>query len=110
MSSPSIFQDRDRLGVGGAAVDVRSDASDTADAKAAQRSFTGDKLDWMTALSADPFMDARAFEVGFCIAQHVNAKNGIAILSDDTISDKTGIPKRWVLRVRLRIHISEQFV
>jgi len=65
-----------------------------------RRTFTGDKLDWMTALSADPRLDARAFEVGFCIAQHVNSKSGRAIVSDDTISDKTGIPKRWVLRAR----------
>ncbi|WP_027514631.1 hypothetical protein [Bradyrhizobium sp. WSM1417] len=64
------------------------------------RSFTGDKLDWLSALSADPRLDARAFEVGFQIAQHLNAQNGVAILSDDTISDKTGIPKRWVLRAR----------
>jgi hypothetical protein len=65
-----------------------------------RRRFTGDKLDWMTALSADPRLDARAFEVGFCIAQHVNSKSGRAIVSDETISDKTGIPKRWVLRAR----------
>ncbi len=68
--------------------------------KASQRSFTGDKLDWMTAVSADPRLDARAFEVAFCIAQHVNRKTGAAILSDDTIGDKTGIPRRWVLRAR----------
>ena len=72
-------------------------------ADADQRMFTGSKLDWMTALSADPFMDARAFEVGFCIAQHVNAQSGLAILSDNTIGDKTGIPKRWVLRARLTL-------
>lgn len=65
-----------------------------------QRSFTGDKLDWMVSLSADPRLDARAFEVGFQIAQHVNKTSGIAILSDDTISDKTNIPKRWVARAR----------
>ena len=65
-----------------------------------RRTFTGDKLDWMTALSGDPRLDARAFEVGFCIAQHVNAQSGLAIVSDDTIGDKTGIPKRWVLRAR----------
>jgi hypothetical protein len=76
---------------------VRRDRTAEADQR---RSFTGDKLDWMTALSADPRLDARAFEVGFCIAQHVNAQSGRAILSDDTISDKTGIPKRWVLRAR----------
>jgi hypothetical protein len=58
------------------------------------------KFDLFTGMSADPRLDARAFEVGFCIVQHVNARRGTAILSDDTISDKTGIPKRWVLRAR----------
>jgi hypothetical protein len=72
-------------------------------AEADQRTFTSAKLDWMTALSADPRLDARAFEVGFCIAQHVNAESGRAIVSDDTISDKTGIPKRWVLRARVSL-------
>jgi hypothetical protein len=67
------------------------------------RSFTGDKLDWMSGLSGDPRLDSRAFEVGFCIAQHVNRKTGVAILSDDTISDRTGIPRRWVLRARSRL-------
>ncbi|MGY4237306.1 hypothetical protein ACVIIW_006253 [Bradyrhizobium sp. USDA 4449] len=74
--------------------------SKTESERAQLRSFTGDKLDWLSALSGDPRLDARAFEVGFQIAQHVNAQTGVAILSDDTISDKTGIPKRWVLRVR----------
>jgi hypothetical protein len=65
-----------------------------------QRSFTSAKLDWLTALSADPRLDARAFEVGFCIVQHMNANSERSIVSDDAISDKTGIPKRWVLRAR----------
>lgn len=65
-----------------------------------QRSFTGDKLDWMTALSADPRLNARAFEIGFQIAQHVNKATGLAILSDDTLADKSSIPKRWVARAR----------
>lgn len=74
--------------------------------KAQQKSFTGDKLDWMTALSADPRLDSRAFEVGFCIAQHVNQRTGLAILSDETIADKTGIPKRWVARARASLKAS----
>jgi hypothetical protein len=65
-----------------------------------RQSFTGSKLDWMNAVSADPKLDARAFEVAFCIAQHVNQDTGQAFLSDHTICDKTGIPKRWVLRAR----------
>jgi hypothetical protein len=71
-------------------------------AKAAEdrRSFTSAKLDWLTALSADPRLDARAFQVGFCIVQHMNAQTWRAILSDDVITDKTGIPTRWVSRAR----------
>lgn len=68
--------------------------------KEQQRSFTGDKLDWMTGLSADPRLDSRAFEVGFCIAQCINQHSGLAILSDETIADKTSIPKRWIQRAR----------
>jgi hypothetical protein len=63
-------------------------------------SWASHKFDLLTGLSADPRLDARAFEVGFCIVQHVNAKRGTAMVSDDTIADKTGIPKRWVLRAR----------
>jgi hypothetical protein len=66
-----------------------------------QRSFTGDKLDWMTALMADTSIASDAKVVGFCIAQHINAETGLAILSDDTIADKTGISKREVLRARM---------
>jgi hypothetical protein len=80
-----------------------TDKKPTAEDVEQRRSFTGEKLDWMTSLSPDPRLDARAFEVGFCIAQHVNAQSGRAIVSDDTISDKTGIPKRWVLRARISL-------
>ena len=62
--------------------------------------FTGDKLDWLTALSADPRIDARAFEVGFCIMQHVNKRTRTAFVSTETISEKTGIPVRYVERAR----------
>jgi len=60
--------------------------------------FTGDKLDWLTALSADPRIDARAFEVGFCIMQHVNKRTRTAFVSTETIGEKTNIPKRWIAR------------
>jgi hypothetical protein len=73
---------------------------DIKQAKADQQTWASYKFDVLTGMSADPRLDARAFEVGFCILQHVNAKTGKAMLSDDTIADKTGIPKRWVLRAR----------
>lgn len=65
-----------------------------------KRSFTGNKLDWMGAVMSDPRLDARAFEIAFCIAQHVNQQTGIAFLSDEVIADKTGIPGRWISRAR----------
>lgn len=65
-----------------------------------QRSFTSEKLNWMAGLAADPRIDSRAFEVGFCIAQHVNKERRTAILSDETIRDATNIPTRWVRRAR----------
>jgi hypothetical protein len=70
---------------------------------AQQRSFTGDKLDWMTALCADSRLGLPDFKVGFCIAQHVNVTTGCAILSDDTISDKTNINRRSVVRSRANL-------
>lgn len=69
--------------------------------KAKQRSFTGNKLDWLTAVMGDARLhDARAFKVAFCIAQHVNQETGTAILSDETIGHKTCIPRTWILRAR----------
>lgn len=68
-----------------------------------QRSFTADKLEWMRALCADPRIDARAFQIGFCIAQHVNRESRTAILSDETIRDLTNMPTRWVRRARNRL-------
>ncbi|PYF03836.1 hypothetical protein BJ122_10593 [Rhodopseudomonas faecalis] len=64
------------------------------------KAFTGQKLDWMSALCADPRIGPRAFQVGFCIAQHINRETGLAILCDDTIRDKTGIANRWIARAR----------
>jgi hypothetical protein len=64
------------------------------------RTFTGQKLDWLTVVSADRTLKPAAFEVAFCIVQHVNAKTLIAILSDDVIIEKTGISRAEVERHR----------
>jgi hypothetical protein len=69
-------------------------------AAADKQSFTSLKLDWMTALMAYPRLDARAKVVCFCIAQHTNEGTGKWPLSDEQISEETGIPKRWVQRAR----------
>lgn len=65
-----------------------------------QRSFTSQKLDWMTGLSGDKRVNATAFEIGFTIAQCVNQTTGKAILSDQGIADRTGIHGRRVRQER----------
>jgi len=74
-------------------------SADNADA-AEVRSFTSQKLDWITAMIADHRLDARAKIVGVCIAQHINQHTRTWILSDEVIADKTGIPKRGIQRAR----------
>ena len=65
-----------------------------------RRLSTSEKFDWLDAVVADHGIDARAKVVAYCIVQHINWKTGIAFVSDRTITDKTGIPKRWVQRAR----------
>jgi hypothetical protein len=61
---------------------------------------TSEKFDWLDAVMADHRIDARAKVVAYCIMQHLNRGTGFAFVSDPTITDKTGIPKRWVQRAR----------
>ncbi|MBR0801729.1 hypothetical protein JQ615_41030 [Bradyrhizobium jicamae] len=68
--------------------------------EARQKSWTSQKLEWLNRVSVDPRVKPGTFEVGFCIIQHANAGTGIAILSDRTISDKTGISSAEVYRHR----------
>ncbi|HWX89269.1 MAG TPA: hypothetical protein VNY75_03115, partial [Rhizomicrobium sp.] len=70
------------------------------DCASPRKNSTSEKLDWLTAMVADRRLDARAKVVAFCIRQHHNQETGTAYVSDQTISDKTGIPKRWVQRAR----------
>ncbi len=65
-----------------------------------RRSFTSEKLDWISALGGDPRINPRAFKIGVFIAQHVSMKTGVAILSDEVLTDKTNIPRSWVIRAR----------
>jgi hypothetical protein len=66
----------------------------------ADKSWTSRKLDWMDAVAADPRVPALAFEVGFIIAQAINARTEIAFVSDDTIADRTGCKRRAVHSAR----------
>jgi hypothetical protein len=65
-----------------------------------QKIATSEKLDWLDAVIADHRLDARAKVIAYCIRQHVNRDTGIAFVSDATITDKTGVPNRWVRRAR----------
>jgi hypothetical protein len=64
------------------------------------KSFTSLKLDWINALMSDGEVSSTAFRIGFCIIQHVNERTGVAFVSDETISDKTGIRNRQVREAR----------
>jgi hypothetical protein len=71
-----------------------------------KRSFTGDKLDWMTALMADDRLDPGAKVIGFCIAQAVNQESGCAFIGETTLSHKTGMSRSEISRGKrdLRAH------
>ena len=60
------------------------------------KTATSRKLDWLNALLVDPFLKSYAFKVGFCIMQHVNAQTWKAMVSDETIADKTSLSRRHV--------------
>lgn len=68
--------------------------------QARQRSWTSQKLEWLDCVSVDSRIKPGTFEVAYCIIQHANAVTGAAILSDRTISDKTGISSAEVYRHR----------
>jgi len=53
-------------------------------------SFTGAKLDWMTAAAYDRRLKPSDFRIAFTIAQHANEKTGKAFPSQETIADLTG--------------------
>jgi hypothetical protein len=83
--------------------DQQSRASGKDQDQEKQRSFTSDKLEWMSCLSLDPRISPHAFEVGFQIAQHVSASSGVAVIADDTLSEYTATSRQHVLRSRKRL-------
>jgi hypothetical protein len=56
----------------------------------ANLSFTGAKMDWMTAAAYDRRLKPSDFRVAFVIAQHINEKTGKAYPSRETIADRAG--------------------
>jgi hypothetical protein len=77
-----------------------SNGAAPADAERQQNITTSEKFDWLDAVMADHRIDTRAKVVAFCLMQHLNRETGIAFVSDATITDKTGMPNRWVRRAR----------
>jgi hypothetical protein len=68
-----------------------------------QASFTSRKLDYCKACNFDPRVEPYDFKVVYLIAQHINEKTGMALLSDETIADETGGSPRSVRRSRNRL-------
>lgn len=67
------------------------------------KTFTSRKLDWLDCLAHDPLVAPWAFEIGHCIMSHLNAKNGRAWVSDETLADKSGSSERTVRRARSQL-------
>jgi hypothetical protein len=65
-------------------------AQDSPDSKKQNLSFTGAKLDWMTAAAYDRRLKPIDFRIPFTIAQHINEKTGKGFPSRAEIADRTG--------------------
>ena len=61
-------------------------------------SFTGAKLDWMTAAAYDRRLPPSYFEVAFVIAQHINEKTGKGFPSEAWIAEFVGTSVSTVKR------------
>jgi hypothetical protein len=68
-----------------------------------QASFTSRKLDYLKACNFDRRLEAYDFKVVYIIAQHVNEKNDMAMLSDEAIAEEIGGSPRSVGRSRNRL-------
>jgi Helix-turn-helix domain len=67
------------------------------------KTFTSRKLDWLDCLAHDSMVAPLAFEIGYCIMSHLNAKSGRAWVSDETLADKSGNSERTVRRARTQL-------
>lgn len=71
------------------------------------KAFTARKLDWVRCVSHDPLVPPWAFEIAYCIISHLNAGNGRACVSDETLADESGISERTVRRARKKLQAAE---
>ena len=75
-------------------------ATEPAEQATHNKTATSRKLDWLDALAVDSAVRPYAFKIGYCIMQHVNARTGKAMVSDETIADKTSLSRRHVRNAR----------
>lgn len=68
-----------------------------------EKTFTGQRLDWCKAVRFDRGLQAVDFKVGSTIADHVNAKTGVAKVSDAIIAIKAACSIRTAIRARERL-------
>jgi hypothetical protein len=61
------------------------------------RTFTTNKLDWLTCIRFDRRVTDSAYRVASVIADHLNGKTGCTMLSDDTIAFETG--SKWPRKI-----------
>lgn len=64
------------------------------------KQFAGEKFNWLDCVARDKRLKPAAFKVAYVIMQHVNAKTGIAWVSDETLADVCGISAPMVFRHR----------
>jgi hypothetical protein len=70
----------------------------------AATTFTSRKLDWLNCAAYDRRLEASDIRVALVIAKFINAKTGIARVSDEVIADEAGgISARNVRRSRQRL-------
>lgn len=67
------------------------------------KTFTGAKLDTLSLACADYATQSFDFRVLFAIVKHLNAKNRVAWVSDETIADEVAGSRRNVIRARERL-------
>jgi hypothetical protein len=65
-----------------------------------EENFTSKKLNWLRCVMHDRMVPPWAFEIAYCIISHLNARNGRAFVSDETLADLSGISGRTVRRAR----------
>jgi hypothetical protein len=71
-----------------------------------EENFTSRKLNWVGGVLHDRMVPPWAFEVAYCIISHLNAGNGRAFVSDETVADETGISVRTVRRARCLLRVA----